>query len=299
MSALLWLSLASTPAHAAVLEWRWAQDAPVQLHAETFINTPVGAHFRAASNVDARALSVGIVADLSCTGSEEKKGTAVVCTISKIDLEGRAFDGEQAKLDDVLRSYDDAMTGARIEMRVRPDGQIQSLEVEGIPTDIAQARRALEHMRQLARKMMSPMGVTLPKDGVVAKPWKHKGMPLFFELISSSGTTGGVAHQYRVDGDAPGGGVFVIGEGRGNLNTQNQTQGATSAGALNMVGATQTRFDAEGGLPLYSEVSVTGTPSAANGALVGGVRYALAAWVGQVHPDGSVEGLEGPRAPGK
>jgi hypothetical protein len=297
MSAALWFVALTSTASAQDLKWDWAQSEPVKFHTEAFINTPVGAHFRAAANLDARALTVGMAADLSCTGAESKKGSTVVCTIEDISLEGRAFQGEQPKLDKIMQSYDDSMTGARVEMRIRADGHIQTMSLEGIETDIAQAREALEHMRQLTRKLMAPLSVSMPKDGIGAKPWKHKGMPLFFELITTSGTTGGVALKYRVDGDAKGGGVFVVGEGYGNLNSQNQTQGAGTAGALNMKGASQTRFDKKSGLPLYSEVSVTGWPTAQNANLTGEARYALAAWAGRLYADGSMEGLDGTAAP--
>ncbi len=297
MSTVLWFAAFSSLASAQSLEWKWDPAQPVTFHAETFINTPVGAHFRAAANVDARALTVAIASELSCVGTPEKRGNAVVCTITDIAMQGRAFQGEQEKLDAVLGSYATSMSGARIEMRIRPDGHIMGLEIEGIETDISQSREALEHMRQLSRKIMAPLSISMPKEGDGSKPWKHKGLPLFFELITTSGTTGGVVLKYRSEGEAPGGGVFVVGEGHGNLGSQNQTSGATTAGALNMVGASQTRFDTSAGLPLYSEVSVTGEPNAANANIVSGTRYALAAWIGRSYPDGSVEGLEDKKAP--
>jgi hypothetical protein len=291
-AALLLVALAN-PAAAEGLQWNWAQPAPTTFHAEAFINTPVGAHFRAASNVDARALTVELAADLSCTGEQLKKASNVVCTITDIAISGRSFAGEQPKLDTIFESYDKAMTGARIELRVRADGHIQSLSLEGIETTITQSREALEQMRQLTRKLLAPLSIAMPGDAAGQKPWKHKGMPLFFELLTNSGTTGGVMLKYRVDGEASGGGVFVIGEGRGSLNSQNQTQGAGTAGALAMVGASQTRFDPQTGLPFYSEVSVSGNPTAQNQNLTGQARYALAAWVGRTYEDGSIEGLEG------
>lgn len=297
--SFLFVATVASVVSAQTLQWNWDQAKPVTFHAEAFVNTPVGAHFQAAANVDARALSIGMAGDLSCTGTVGKKVHDVVCTIDEIALEGRAFQGEQEKLNAVLKSYDEAMTGARIEMRIRTDGHVQSLELDGIETDIAQAREALEHMRQLSRKLMAPLSIAMPKDGNTSKPWKHRGMPMFFELITTSGTTGGVALKYRVDGEASGSGVFVVGEGRGNLGSQNQTAGATSAGAMNMVGASQTRFDPEAGLPFYSEVSVTGESGASNVNLATGTRYALAAWIGRTYPDGSVEGLEGKKAAAK
>jgi hypothetical protein len=292
MSAVLWFAALSSVASAQTLQWNWVQAEPVTFHAETFLNTPVGAHFQAAANMDARALAVGIATDLSCTGKLEKKSSMVVCTIDDIAFEGRAFQGEQSKLDQVLQSYETAMTGARIQMRIRADGHIQHLDLDGIETDIAQAREAREHMRQLSRKIMAPLSISMPKDGKTDKPWKHRGMPLFFELITTSGTTGGVALKYRLDGKASGEGVFVVGEGHGNLGSQNQTAGASTAGALNMVGGSQTRFDAELGLPYYSEVGVTGEAGASNVTMASGVRYGLAAWIARSYPDGSIEGLE-------
>ena len=296
MSAIALLAAVTSLVAAEGLEWAWVKPEPVRYHTETLINIPRGAMFRADANLEARALTVSLAGDVSCRGQAQGKSTKLICTVEKMEVVGKAFDGEQERLDKVMAGYSKALVGTEIEMRVRADGHISALDLEGIETSIGQSREAEEHMRQLMRKAMSPLAIQMPKDAAGTKPWKHKGMPLFYELLTTSGTTGGVMHKYKVDGDSKSGGVFVVGEGRGNLNSQNATQGATTAGALNMVGASQTRFDPKAGLPLYSEVSVTGVPSAGNATVQSGVRYALAAWAGRIQTDGTVEGLEGPKA---
>ena len=295
MSAIVLFAVSSLAA-ADGLQWQWVQAEPVKYHAESFINVPRGAMLRADANLEARALTIAVAGDFSCKGRQQGKSAMVVCTIDKVKVDGKAFDGEQDRLNKIFEGYSSSLTGAQVEMRVRADGHFASLDVEGIEASFAQARDAQEHMRQLMRKTLAPLAIQMPKDTSGAKPWKHKGMPLFYELLTNSGTTGGVMHKYKVDGDAKGGGTFVIGEGRGNLNSQNATQGATTAGALNMVGASQTRFDPKTGLVLYSEVSVTGSPNAANDTVHGGVRYALAAWAARIQADGTIEGLEGPKS---
>jgi len=295
MSAIVLFAVSSLAA-ADGLQWQWVQAEPVKYHAESFINVPRGAMLRADANLEARALTIAVAGDFSCKGRQQGKSAMVVCTIDKMKVDGKAFDGEQDRLNKIFEGYSSSLTGAQVEMRVRADGHFASLDVEGIEASFAQARDAQEHMRQLMRKTLAPLAIQMPKDTSGAKPWKHKGMPLFYELLTNSGTTGGVMHKYKVDGDAKGGGTFVIGEGRGNLNSQNATQGATTAGALNMVGASQTRFDPKTGLVLYSEVSVTGSPNAANDTVHGGVRYALAAWAARIQADGTIEGLEGPKS---
>ena len=295
MSAIVLFAVSSLAA-ADGLQWQWVQAEPVKYHAESFINVPRGAMLRADANLEARALTIAVAGDFSCKGRQQGKSAMVVCTIDKMKVDGKAFDGEQDRLNKIFEGYSSSLTGAQVEMRVRADGHFASLDVEGIEASFAQARDAQEHMRQLMRKTLAPLAIQMPKDTSGAKPWKHKGMPLFYELLTNSGTTGGVMHKYKVDGDAKGGGTFVIGEGRGNLNSQNATQGATTAGALNMVGASQTRFDPKTGLVLFSEVSVTGSPNAANDTVHGGVRYALAAWAARIQADGTIEGLEGPKS---
>lgn len=297
MPAIIFLAAVSSLASAEGLQWAWIQPEPVKYHVEAYVNTPRGAMLRAAANLEARALTIAISGDVTCAGTPQGKSTRLLCSMDSMKVEGKAFDGEQGRLDKIFASYSEALDGAELQIRVRADGHIASLDLEGIETSIAQSRDAEEHMRQLMRKTMAPLAIQMPKDAAGAKPWKHKGMPLFYELLTNSGTTGGVMHKYKVDGTAKSGGTFVVGEGRGNLNSQNATQGATTAGAFNMVGASQTRFDPKTGLALYSEVSVTGTPSAANDTVFGGVRYALAAWAGLVREDGTIEGLDGPKAP--
>ncbi len=297
MSALVFLAaMAAQTASAEGLAWKWEQAEPVRYHAESFVNVPRGFLFMADFNYQARALQVGVSSDLSCKGTSTGGGFSVDCTIDTIAIEGRAIDGEQERLDKVFANFTQSMTGATVTMKVRADGHVSSLDLKGIDTSTGRTRDSLEQMRQLMRKTLAPLAIQMPKDAVGAKPWKHKGMPLFFELLTMSGTTGGVMHKYTVDANSKDNSVFIVGEGRGNLNSQLATAGASTAGAFNMVGATQTRFDSQTGLVLYSEVSVTGTPGISSDTVMGGVRYALAAWAGQVYADGSIEGLEGRKA---
>lgn len=283
----------------AGMEWNWAQPAGTKYHAEALVSTPRGFRYIGGTNIDARGLQVGVQADLTCSGTPDGKAFSVVCKIDSARLDGRAFDGEQDKLDAILKEYSGLLTGSRVEMRVRPDGQVSTFDLEGIDTTITRTRIAEEQMRQLMRKTLAPLSIQMPKKGDASKPWKHKGMPLFYELMTMAGTTGGVVHKYQVDGEETDAGVFVVGQGHGNLGSQAASQGATTAGAYNMVGASQTRFDPKTGLVLYSEVAVTGEPNGMASNLKGGIRYALSAWVGQVREDGSFEGLEGVVSPKK
>ena len=164
-------------------------------------------------------------------------------------------------------------------MRIRADGHVQSLELDGIETDIAQAREALEHMRQLSRKLMAPLSIAMPKgqhEQALEAP-RHADV---FELITTSGTTGGVALKYRVDGEASG--VACLWWGRARQPGVTEPDGrATNAGAMNM-GASQTSLIPKRG-PFTAKSRSWGV-CASNVNLATGTRYALAAWIGRTAP---------------
>ncbi len=299
--------LLSAAALAGPLTVDWEKTEPVKFHAEGRVQTPNGFLY-VAMNREVRAMSVDIAGDFSCTGeSRGKRGWKVICQVDDMKLAGRASPGVrdgQSKLDSLLDEGAELLRGAAVEMEIRTDGVIRTLDVEGIAGEdrnLSIKRNQVEQLRQLMRRVLSPIGVQMPKDAEGAKPWKHKGMPLFYEIMSMSGTAGGLLHKYTLDTSQ--GDLFVTGEGHGNLNVQGAASvagsmgsdaaaGTTTTPAFNMVGTSQTRWDPTSMLPAYSEAAVNGTATASNMNLAGGSLYSYAGFVARVNADGSIEGLE-------
>jgi hypothetical protein len=290
MPALLVLALGLDEAAAGPLTVDWNKAQPVRYHVEMLINTPRGFRYLATKNMDGRALQTGVATDLSCTGAPLGKGWKVICKVDTFAIEARGDGDDQPRLDVVMAEYTALMKDARVEMELKADGTIRVLDLEGVDKGIDRQTDIAEQLRQIMRRTMAPMSVSMPKDGEGAKPWKHAGMPMFYELHTMVGTTGGVAHGYKVDGKV-GDTVFIVGQGKGNVSSQLSTQ----VGAYQMSGATQARFDPTLGLLAYSEVATTGNPGNSLGQVSTGQLYGLSGWMGRLNDDGTIEALEGPR----
>ncbi len=300
--------LLSATALAGPLAVDWTQDAPVKYHAEARVQTPSGFLY-VALNKEVRAMVVDITADIACNGEERgKRGWKVTCDIQTVRLAGAASPAMgadlQPKLDAILAEGVELLEGAKVEMEVRSDGHIKLFDLDGFPKDakaISIKRNQIEQLRQLMKRALAPLCVQMPKDGAGAKPWKHKGMPLYYELMSMTGTAGGMVHKYSLDQSQ--GDLFIVGQGNGNLNIQGgaavagsmgaaDAAGTTTTPAFNMVATTQTRWDGAMGLPAYSEAAANAMATASNANLSGQPLYSYAGFVARVNADGSLEGLE-------
>jgi hypothetical protein len=287
MTALL--LLLSVEASAAELALRW--DAPARYHSETLILTPPGLRFFGLANQDARALQMAVVTDSTCTPVLEGRTLDYNCVIDRIELEGVAFSGEQDKLNAIFTEYEGLLTGATVEMVLKLDGQVVTVDLEGVSKDRERWNAAQEILRQVMRRVYSPLLLQSPKGGVdPGKPWKYKGTPLFFEMITRYGTTGGTAFSFETDGRI-GDDVKVIGVGKGSVaNTLEFNQSGAASTYLSGTGAW--RVDPQTGQVAYGEVQVLGEASASGIASVGStLRYQLAATIARVGADGRPEVL--------
>lgn len=290
-SMLMFLALAASSAEAGTLTVDWNKPQPVRYHAEMLISTPRGFRYLAQRNVDGRALQTAVAMDLSCTGAPLGKAWKVSCAIDSFAIEGRGDGDDQPRLDEVFADYNAVMKTGRIEMEIKADGSIRTIDLEGIDKGLNRQTDMVEQLRQVLRRTMAPLSVSMPKDAEGAKPWKANGMPLYYELHTMVGTAGGVAHQLKVDGKV-GETIFIAGAGKGNVSSQL----GTAVGAYQMTSNTQTRFDPGLGLIAYSECATVGNPGNSLAQVSTGQLYGLSGWIGLIHADGTIEGLEGPRA---
>ncbi len=289
-SMFMLLALAAAPAQAAPLTVDWNKPQPVRYHAEMLISTPRGFRYLAERNMDGRALQTGVALDMSCTGAPMGKAWKVSCAIDSFAIEGRGDGDDQPRLNEVFANYTAVMKTARIDMEIKPDGSIRTIDLEGIDKGLNRQTDMVEQLRQVLRRTMAPLSMSMPKDGEGAKPWKANGLPLYYELHTMVGTAGGVAHQLKVDGKV-GETIFIVGSGKGNVSSQL----GTAVGAYQMSSNTQARFDPSLGLLAYAECATVGNPGNSLAQVSTGQLYGLSGWIGLINADGTIEGLEGTR----
>lgn len=295
-ASLLVILSAALPARAAEpgpLVSRW--DRPVRYHLEAAVSTPNGLQLLATANKDAVARTHEILAEVSCTGTANRGGTDVTCTLDKVLLGGQAFPGDEEDLGAILDEYQGMLAGTELQLAVAADGRITLVDLEGIERVDERRGIIIEYLRQLLRRAVTPLDLGLPRKGALVEEWKQKGTPLLFELFTAYGTSGGRVLKHHLDSVE--GDVAVISSmGRANVATGIDRELAVSE-IVNMVGGGRARFDLSGGQILWREVSVTGELTAESVQLGDVSVYALAAWAGRIEDDGSIQGPEGPVGP--
>jgi len=284
---------ASLTAQAEGLNVSWTAE-PVRYHAESMVSTPRGQLWIGRANVEARAYRVDTVADMTCVGTPVRKLTRVSCSLDSIMFHGLAYKGDEEQLERILAEYKELMTGAKLEIDVAEDGRIRALDLEGVSKDSLRESLIQEYLRQLMRKLVAPLDVATPKDGVdPGAPWKYKGYPIGYELLSRTGTAGKVALKYRTD-EGRNGHAMLVAEGGGNVATNADADQGAQAG-VNMVGVGQYLIDTSAEQVAYAEFTVSGELSArAAGALSNPAFYGLGGWVGRINADGTIETFDGP-----
>ncbi len=296
-AALLMTLSASAPAFASEagpLVSRW--DQPLRYHLEAAVSTPNGVQLLAVENKDAVARTHELLAEISCSGAAAGSGYDVTCELDKVLVGGQAFPGDEDELAAILDEYQELLQGKQLQLSVAADGRITLVDLEGIERVDERTGIIIEHLRQLMRRAVTPLDLGLPKKGALQDEWKQKGSPLLFELFTAYGTSGGRVMKNHLESQD--GKLAVISTmGRANVATGIDRELAVSE-IVNMVGGGTARFDMTTGQILYREVSVTGELTAESVQLGDVNVYALAAWAGRIEPDGSVQGAEGPVAPG-
>lgn len=281
---------AGTPA--GELAWRW--NAPVRFHAEALVGTPQGVDFLGASNVNARARKTAITLDLTCAGQPDGKNWSVECTIDEAAMHGTAYaKKEQDKLDRIFHDYAGYLSGAKVQVDMLADGRLRDVDLEGVPKSDERMSRIHESLRELIRRGLAPLDLELPRHGeALDKPWRQKGAPLAFEMLTSHGTVGGATFKHELKGKV---GVtqVIVSSGYGNVGTGETIEAGTPI-MVEMEVKGAARFDLVRGQMAYSQLMVTGELTADASGAGPADYYSCAAWVGRIDPNGKVEGPNGP-----
>jgi hypothetical protein len=291
MSPLLLLSALGL-AEAGSLSLRWPAG-PLRYHAEAMVVLANGYWLYGAANVEARAGVIAATADLSCTtrpvGSQG--GVLVDCLVDQANFQATGNPAEADKLQKISVEYSQLLPGKHIQVELKEDGQVRSVDIEGLPESGSRAGTIEESLRQLSRALMGPLLIQAPKDGLPPKKgWKQKGMPPTANVFWGD-AAGTAQYTYELSGEVSGTARILAG-GKGFLTAQ---AGDATKPAIDLVLAGDYRFDGAAGVVAWGEVQVSGM--ALPDALAVGPqnRFNYAAWAGRINADGTVEGKDGPR----
>lgn len=289
---MLSLILFVTNAQAQGMALDWKQ--PLRYRSEVQVLTPNGYLYKGRANVEARVTSHELAVDLECTGSPQGGSTAVVCTVAAIDLGARPYPGDEADTELVLEEYRQWLAASTWQVRFGPDGRVMDVDLEGIEKSDDRMSEIHETLRQLARRVLTPLDLSMPQKAVAAgASWKQKGTPLLFQLMTTWGTAGGTVMRHRLESQQ-GMIVRIESEGRGNVATGLDLE-VGSGETVNMIGGGYARVDTARGVILWRQVGVSGELTASSLQPGDPNVYSLVGWAGLRNADGTVETESGPR----
>ena len=259
LAALVLVLFSASPrASAGELTYRWTPDEVMHYRIQAFIVAPSVLRFMAARNVAARAEDIALAMELDCRAEPPKKRTqSWRCSIHRVELGGKAWEGEQEKLDAILTEYMDRLQEATIVVDYTHTGRVQLVDVEGIPRTSDREKLIHEYLRLLLQRAFAALEVELPKDGEVpAGTWRQKGNPLSMRLPTRYGTAGGVRLHHEVVGRE--GDLLVLSSvGRGIVHPGSALESGADRG-VNMSVIGTGLFDPKRGLLVRNEVQTNG-----------------------------------------
>jgi hypothetical protein len=255
---VLVLFSASSRASAGELAYRWTPDTVMHYRIQAFVVAPSVLRFMAARNVTARAEDVALAMELDCKADAPTKRTlSWRCSTHRVELGGKAWEGEQEELNGILTEYMDLLKEATIVVDYTPTGRIKLVDVEGIPRDSQREKLIHEYLRLLLQRAFAALEIELPKDSEVpAGSWRQKGNPLSMRLPTRYGTAGGVRLHHEVVGRE--GDLLVISSvGRGTVHPGSALESGADRG-VNMSVTGTALFDPTRGLLVRNEVRTNG-----------------------------------------
>jgi hypothetical protein len=212
----------------------------------------------------------------------------VECAIDEIQINGRAVDGEQTQLEAIFSEAERLLKGKTIRMTMAKDGRIKQVELHGVEKTDGRSGRILENLRLILRRVLSPLDLQMPPKGEdKGKPWRQKGSPLALELLTATGTAGGVAMKHWVVGRS-GQGIQIDTEGRGSM-----TEGASLEGGVASIRRVNTKaramFDGESGQLWWREyLTEAGYTASTLNTIPGGKAYTQSGWLGRYDGSGKL-----------
>jgi hypothetical protein len=170
-------------------------------------------------NRDVRARGVGLQLVLDCTG--QAPGARVghlACTIDDASATGVTYPSERGRMQKVLEEMDAKLTGASLDLVMRPDGRLRTIRLVTTRLQLSQNQRTRstdEALRTLVVRAVSAFDVDIPDAGFEEGGWPQYESTLL-TLPTLQGTAGGgelVHRASRWEGDR----VLVATQGQAML----------------------------------------------------------------------------------
>ncbi len=181
------------------LQWSWAHGVEHQWYIEAEVHLPGFIWFAAEHNKEARVTSYQVRMLTTCAlALEEKKSYQLDCMIDDIGLRAATLSPDQAQLPEILEELDTKLTGAPLQLTLRKDGRLRSLDLEGMERDNLRTGRIQENTRLVLYRVMAGFDLQLPRKGYARYPsWAQTDSVLMWSP-SAVGTLGSTEFVHQV-----------------------------------------------------------------------------------------------------
>lgn len=258
---MLLLLLATAEAQAPAPVWQWSET-PVRYVSKMDMVAGFPLWFLARENLEARGGEFQMELALSCVG-QGKKIIEITCEIDGARLGGTAVDEKkQDMLDAIFREYEATYTSSTLVLEADTSGRIKRVDLEGPERTTSREASVIERQRQLATRMVAPLDIQFPKSGDTSEAWKQKGSPIAMQLLSTSGTAGGMRLMHEVSATEGSTLTFMSAGEATTIAGADVENGADNTVSLMLSG--QGTFDMSTGQMVSNEQVLTGVPTAQN-----------------------------------
>ncbi len=252
----------------------------------------------AVRNVDGMVLGFRIDLLATCTGAYAlgKRGTEVHCAIDDASVRGRPDPGTADKVPAVAEAWTTMLESATIQLDVMRDGRVRRVDLEGVSKQTVREQVIHQVMREMIVRAVSPLDITLPKQGSTAdQRWTQRESLVLGLPSMAGGTVGGAELTVTHAADTPAGIVYAY-SGRGTLGWGvEQGDNLRDMMAVQVDGSWM--FDPKTGQVRQAQYMGTGTPTAGSSqGTTAGAVYRIAASVALVGDDAPAPTLPPPGA---
>lgn len=255
--------LASLVAGSAVaaepeLQWKWGDGIHHRFYIESEVHLPVPVMLVAELNTEARLVAVQTQLVLDCTQvNESRRSWDLECAIDDISLIGAGMVGDQGNLTEVLTEIDERLADSTLQVTLRRDGRISSVDLEGVDRRNRRLSQNAEQLRLILVRALSGLDIRFADTAEdEAAGWPQFDGQLMKAPYSRGSQGGGqIVHRVRRKEGAQ---WLIDSAGRGSASPASGSSTNIYMMEMTSVG----RFDTEAGVWSQRKWTVIGEPTA-------------------------------------
>ncbi len=199
-TAMLTLASMSGPALAArtetdAIRWDWSQ--PQRYALETTIRLPEMMWLATRYNKQARvdAMDVRVVAQCGPGERATRKKFEVSCTLEDVGFSAEALPQEAGLVGEIVKEFDERMTGAAVQLQVRSDGRLINVDLEDVERRNQRFARINENLRLILSRVFSGLDLPLPREGQEDGWIQHSSWIMRAPAVGGSAGTSTITHK--------------------------------------------------------------------------------------------------------